>query len=833
MPLHLHHGPQALPQQQALFGHIETHHGNDSKFWIVVPYRSSVPKTKVKLLEHMQSNLAMGQTVLTWEDFLLKITKNNFHRVHLADASLCLYLIHLLIQREFPKLQSSQFFPHLNEIYQFFIQIKSCGLSEEEAPLKFQEHLEYDCLLELLKRYNHELHALDYFDQGDLILQNLKLIQENKFKWPEGIQDLYISDIYPLKPGARELLRKLKNSESQLNIHVYYPENFDQPHKLLQNSYEDLGDISDTNKHYPVTKTKTLPVHTLNNPYLELLQLEQNILNDLSSGLQPQNIAVLALDSQSALWLKQRDFAKHVPFALQLSTPLSQILPINSSLIPHGPSLIQHFKEQNPHALQKIRALNTVEDTWKQFEFNDSILSKLSGALSAKNKKDYLYQFCEQVTLPNENFEEQMVITDLRHIHSFSDRKIYVLGLCLENLTQTFESQLYTPYLYTQPEFAEHVQSPSYCLQIALEQLKQLLERANNIHLSQSVNDHSGRPTTPLDLGSNIQFIHQKENIAKQDLPTQLRTSDYYKTKKHHFSVTELQEYQNCPYRYYARYHLNLGNIDKDDLEPGGDVKGNFVHNVLYRLIKENEVDYREGLEYQSYREKIIAKLGQVIQQEIEKTPEFASYQQSVIDFYAYRVYKTVIALMQIEAGNFKEKKKRTMPRHYEWGFGQDSRNSFTLKTKHGPIQLRGRIDRIDVHAGSKNFTVIDYKTGNLPPISDLKSGKSLQLPVYLMVVQKLLYPDHQPSSACFYGLKENSIKGFTIADTADQDLVSKRSRINAEEWNAIEESLVARIEETISQIYAGEFAPQPTDESGCQFCDYKRICGYFSDESN
>jgi len=49
-----------------------------------------------------------------------------------------------------------------------------------------------------------------------------------------------------------------------------------------------------------------------------------------------------------------------------------------------------------------------------------------------------------------------------------------------------------------------------------------------------------------------------------------------------------------------------------------------------------------------------------------------------------------------------------------------------------------GKIDRIDRTADG-HFIIYDYKTGHPPRVSDIERGLNLQLPLYLLAVEKLL----------------------------------------------------------------------------------------------
>ena len=63
---------------------------------------------------------------------------------------------------------------------------------------------------------------------------------------------------------------------------------------------------------------------------------------------------------------------------------------------------------------------------------------------------------------------------------------------------------------------------------------------------------------------------------------------------------------------------------------------------------------------------------------------------------------------------------------------------AFTIGEDEQVVRLFGKIDRIDRTADSY-FIIYDYKTGHPPRVSDIARGLNLQLPLYLLAVEKLL----------------------------------------------------------------------------------------------
>ena len=56
-------------------------------------------------------------------------------------------------------------------------------------------------------------------------------------------------------------------------------------------------------------------------------------------------------------------------------------------------------------------------------------------------------------------------------------------------------------------------------------------------------------------------------------------------------------------------------------------------------------------------------------------------------------------------------------------------------------MKISGQIDRVDV-ATDNTLVAYDYKLSTGSSIDDIKSGRSLQLPIYLEALERLILPD-------------------------------------------------------------------------------------------
>jgi ATP-dependent helicase/DNAse subunit B len=162
---------------------------------------------------------------------------------------------------------------------------------------------------------------------------------------------------------------------------------------------------------------------------------------------------------------------------------------------------------------------------------------------------------------------------------------------------------------------------------------------------------------------------------------------------------------------------------------------------------------------------------------------------------------------------------------------GDDPRASFTLKAK---------IDRIDVDSKSKIFTVIDYKSGTPPHHTEIVSGTSLQLPLYLRAAEDLLrqnFGDVMTGVAGFYhriSSSENVKKpAILLKEYAEKVYNSKTSSSliislsSHQELADLIERTIEYANKYINGIQAGHFplAAEERQEKVCKNCSYSKVC--------
>src|SRR6185295_230333 len=102
-------------------------------------------------------------------------------------------------------------------------------------------------------------------------------------------------------------------------------------------------------------------------------------------------------------------------------------------------------------------------------------------------------------------------------------------------------------------------------------------------------------------------------------------------------------------------------------------------------------------------------------------------------------------------------------------------------------IRVSGQIDRVDI-AKDNTLIAYDYKLSTGSSREDIKSGRSLQLPIYLEALEKLILPDHPIAGGGYYIIRgggDRRNKGLHRASALRYSGISNRvsSVISDDEW--------------------------------------------------
>ena len=319
-------------------------------------------------------------------------------------------------------------------------------------------------------------------------------------------------------------------------------------------------------------------------------------------------------------------------------------------------------------------------------------------------------------------------------------------------------------------------------------------------------------------------------------------------------SITRMERYAACAFAHFLTYGLGISEREEYEFEAVD--MGNVCHGALEHFSRKIE---KEGYSWNQIPEDMrIHYIDESVDEAITDYGNSVLYSsarnENMINRMKGLLERTVWAISeQISRGDF-------VPSAYEMRFAN------------------GKIDRIDTCVEEDNVyvKVTDYKTGKKAfDITLLYHGLQLQLMVYMdmaMKFEKRKYPEKEivPAGVFYYRLddpfvakqqketvdtailKELRPDGMISADekvlrhldhTLEKESlavpvkynkdgsVSKGSKVVSEsDFRMMMNYALKKVEQAYEEIQQGETAVLPYrrgDETGCDYCKYRHICGF------
>ncbi len=215
-------------------------------------------------------------------------------------------------------------------------------------------------------------------------------------------------------------------------------------------------------------------------------------------------------------------------------------------------------------------------------------------------------------------------------------------------------------------------------------------------------------------------------------------------------SVTDIELLIRNPYGFYAKHVLALRPLDDLELDPGASDRGAFIHTALERFCQRYPDRLPPDAEAQ------LLKIGEEVFQVVADRPDIHAFWWSRFQRIASWFISTEAA--RREAG---------------WQpYKLETKGRMAITTRHGPVTLTGRADRLDRHAHDKALAIIDYKTGSLPKAQEVHQGIAPQLALEAMIAAAGQFkdvPEQIPVELAYWqltgGREPGKIACFEAAD--------------------------------------------------------------------
>ncbi|HVI72903.1 MAG TPA: PD-(D/E)XK nuclease family protein, partial [Pyrinomonadaceae bacterium] len=310
-------------------------------------------------------------------------------------------------------------------------------------------------------------------------------------------------------------------------------------------------------------------------------------------------------------------------------------------------------------------------------------------------------------------------------------------------------------------------------------------------------------------------------------------------------SASGLSVYGNCPYRFFAQRVLRLEPRGEAALDLQAIDAGKLLHDVLRRFFERHRREPLHKLDKKKLQTELAAIADSVFDEHERVVPPL-NKQIWKIDREIRKILLDQVLLYELEI-QAEAEGQQVLPTYFEVAFGgarsaakdpdsteeplELTRETFVGEEK---IKISGQIDRVDV-ARDNTVVAYDYKLSTGASRSDITSGRSLQLPIYLEALEKLILPDQPIAGGGYYvirGAQDRRNKGLYRASQLDYlRLRAKNSVFTDEDWQRIRTEVVARIWDFLDGMRAGKFIVDPSEKlKTCRFCDYDAVCRYDRD---
>ena len=267
-------------------------------------------------------------------------------------------------------------------------------------------------------------------------------------------------------------------------------------------------------------------------------------------------------------------------------------------------------------------------------------------------------------------------------------------------------------------------------------------------------------------------------------------------------SVTSIDRFLQCPFKYFARTVLELPEEVSDEPSMTPRAEGEFVHGVLRAF-------------YESWQ---AAGRGAVTADLLpEARAQFAGVAATLLD--ALPAAEAAIQRMRLlgsvgtpglgETVLAAEAERPIPVRERLLEYELDGEFTITAGGQSRAVRLRGKADRIDLLEDGR-FRLVDYKTGRAPD-----PAQTIQLPIYAVCARQQLRrtrgEDWEVAEAGYIAFGQRKPVRVIVDDGPRASDVLADGQL--------------RLLDAIGRIERGEFPPRPASRRLCGYCEYAAVC--------
>ncbi len=308
-------------------------------------------------------------------------------------------------------------------------------------------------------------------------------------------------------------------------------------------------------------------------------------------------------------------------------------------------------------------------------------------------------------------------------------------------------------------------------------------------------------------------------------------------------SASGLSLYGNCAYKFFGQRILKLEPRGEAALDLQAIDAGKLLHDILRRFFERHRRERLTDLDRETLQREM-SKLADDVFDEHERVVPPLNKQIWKIDREIRKILLEQVLLYELDIQE-RASAHGVVPAYFEVAFGSMKSHARDPGSTDQPLELSratfmgeetmkisGQIDRVDVSTDN-TLIAYDYKLSSGSSKKDIKSGRSLQLPIYLEALERLILPDHTVAGGGYYvirGGNERRNRGLHRATALHYSGISHRvlGVMSDEEWQQIRADVITRVWDFLDHMRAGNFRVQPSEKlKTCRFCDFGAVCRY------
>ncbi len=310
------------------------------------------------------------------------------------------------------------------------------------------------------------------------------------------------------------------------------------------------------------------------------------------------------------------------------------------------------------------------------------------------------------------------------------------------------------------------------------------------------------------------------------------------------YSVSQLEKYAACPFRYFIDNVLYIKSIPEQEEGITPLEKGGILHEVLFSFFIERR---KNGLPYihecnSGEFQKAVDDLINLTKNKLDSI--------NVNDVLVFLEKELILGtperkgIMEIFLEKEKLRHLDVKPVYFEVPFGSRVGNKqYTdpdLFSDHpvkiGDVKIRGKVDRVEI--GNDNFTIVDYKTGtSYPKMEEIIEGLKLQIPIYMVAIEKILKEklniSIEPAAGIHYILSSDVDERIILGnkELKGKSFITNKQRSgfvdNNENLRIIIDRTVEYVNQYVKAISSGVFpiTEEHKMEKVCTYCTFDKIC--------